>query len=169
MINCAKLPRCSNKDREGFTGFATRQLTVDPNRKVSVKWKENASEPRCIFTEKIQSVVTSTFPGSQYHKPQKQVHSCKGVEAQSFWYQLLRVPSKQAQTTWTVMSSGRFFVFFFLRGVVLTWCVLLDVFYCWNDPVEKTVLLIRMGAYALFSWSTELKIFRIFLLCIQSL
>lgn len=49
-----KLPRCLRKDREGFTEFALRELTVDPNRKVSAKWKEIASEPRCVFSEKIQ-------------------------------------------------------------------------------------------------------------------
>lgn len=107
VINCPKLPRCSDMDRDGFTGFATRELTEDPNRKVPAKWKGNASEPRCTFSETIQSVVTSTLPGSQSRRPQSTGVGCGGPRFVDPAAQGAEVPSRRDQTTWTSQDSRK--------------------------------------------------------------
>ena len=158
MINCPKLPRCSDTDREDFTGFASRDLTEDPNRKVPAKWKGNTSEPRCIFSETIQSVGTSTSPGSQSRRPQSTAVGCEGPWVVDPDAQDAEVPSRRDQTTWTSQDSRKVLSVFpfdgesyFLKAAILA------VFYCWNDPVEKTSPVDQDGADAFFSWSTELQ------------
>lgn len=129
VINCPKLPRCSDTDREGFTGFATRALTEEPNRKVPAKRKGTQWTQVHIQWDKVWF-----HPRSQEVSPLslKQVHGCR------VW----RSPICGA-------SCSRRRAAFKARAAILA------VFYCWNDPVNSPVD--QDGADAFFSWSTELQ------------
>lgn len=172
MYNCPKLPRCSDKDREGFTGFAIRELT-DPNRKASAKWKGNASEPRCIFSETIQSVITSTFPGCQYRRPQKQVHGRRVWRSPICELSRLRhwgaFKARSNNSDVTGLKEVPFCFFFLMGGVTFksgnTCCILLlkwssrENKSCWSGRGRCVLLMVHWVANTDFQN----------ILCIQSL